>query len=561
LLPRSLAHWGQAALLAALYFGAAKLSLAFAIPPGYATPVWPSAGLALAAVLLFGGRLWPGIWLGAALVNLTVEASAFAAATIATGNTLEALVAGALVRRYIGVPRRFERGEDVVKFVFIAQAAALIAATVALLPVAYGHALSPEAMFWNWWTWWQGDAAGLIIVAPLILAWTGAGEMRWTRETRLEALLLLALLFATTTFAFGAPHGSLSFKFLMLPFIVWAAFRFSQREVTTVVAFSCGIALWYTLENGARLGVTGTNESLLLLLAFNSVVALLGLVLSAVLRERAQGLAELLRRHDELEVRVRERTRELEAANRAKSAFVATMSHELRTPLNSLLILAGLLRDNADRNLSPRQVQYATTIHSAGSDLLALINEMLDLARIESGAMAPPELSPVALAEVAARLENGFVQLAREKALDFRVTLQDAPAEMRTDARRLQQILRNLLANAFKFTHRGSVSLSIAQVAEGWPRGCARLDAAAGVVAFTVTDSGIGIPVDKHELVFHAFQQAEDSTSEQYGGTGLGLSISRELARLLGGEIVVMSEPGRGSRFTLYLPLGPERRA
>ncbi|MBI1943848.1 MAG: MASE1 domain-containing protein [Betaproteobacteria bacterium] len=552
--PGQAQHWWQAGLLAAVYFAAAKLSLAFAIPPGYATAVWPPSGIALAAALLLGARVWPGVWVGAALVNVTVEASWLAAATIATGNTLEALAGAALVRRAMGVPYRFERGEDVVKFMVIAAASSTIAASVALLPLSYGHALSAGQMFWNWWTWWQGDLSGILIVTPLVLGWCGRSDTAWTPAKRIEALVLLLLLLLTARVAFGELHG-FSFEFVILPFIIWAAFRFGQREVVTVIAAACALAVWYTLEIGAPAAPANANEALLVLLAFNNVVVLTGLVLSAVLGERARAGLELRRRHDELEARVHARTRELEKANRAKSEFLAKMSHELRTPLNSLLILAALLRDNVERNLTPKQVQYAKTIHDAGSDLLALINEILDLARIESGAPLALELGPVRIADLQGYLEHTFRHVAQEEGLAFSVTAEGAPESLRTDARRLQQILRNLLANAFKFTRHGAVALRITTAASGWPPGHAQLDQAEQVVAFAVSDSGIGVPRDQQDLVFEAFQQAGGSSGAQYGGTGLGLSISRELARLLGGELCVVSEPGRGSTFTLFLPL------
>jgi len=233
------------------------------------------------------------------------------------------------------------------------------------------------------------------------------------------------------------------------------------------------------------------------------------------------------------------------------------MSHELRTPLNSLLILAAMLRENPDRNLSAKQLQYIHTIHSSGTDLLALINEILDLARIESGAPLRLDYRTVRLADLQTYVEQTFRQVADEKGVAFGVVIESDAPEIRSDPRRLQQILRNLLANAFKFTRRGEVRLRIGPAASGWPPGLPALEQAAQVVAFEVTDTGIGIAPDKQELVFQAFQQADPTTGAEYGGTGLGLSISRELARLLGGEIVLESEPGRGSRFTLYLPVAP----
>ncbi len=665
----------EAGLLAAAYFLAARLALEMAIPPGYATPIWPGSGIALAALLLGGNRLWPGIWLGSAAANLSVEMSLVAAAVIATGSSVQALVGAALVRRHVGLPYRFRRPEQVVKFVALAALVSTIAPTCALLPLGLLHPMAGSGLFWNWWTWWQGDASGMILVAPLILSWAGAGTVRWTREKILEAVLFAALLLAATRLVFsGGTEGTSVYatSFLILPFIVWVAFRFSQREVATAIAVICGIALWHT---------PASNESLLLLLLFVSAVVFTGLILSAVLGQLEDAMLELRGRQRQLEARVSKRTQDLadserrfrlmvesvvdyaifmldaggrvaswnagaqrisgyaaeeiigthfsrfypredlerrkpeseldlaraegryeeegwrvrkdgstywanvvitavrddtgallgfaqvvrdlternrveaelirakvsaERASEAKSQFLANMSHELRTPLNSLLILARLLADNSAGNLTAKQVQFAHTIYDSGMDLLSLINDLLDLAKIESGAVAALNLASAPLEELREDLERSFRQVAQDKGLQFAIEIDPAaPAAIRTDMPRLKQVLKNLLANAFKFTRQGGVSLRLAP-------------AEAGRLAFSVSDTGIGIPPEKQKLIFEAFQQADGTTSRHYGGTGLGLSISRELTRLLGGELRVVSEPGKGSTFTLYLPVSGE---
>jgi CheY-like chemotaxis protein/two-component sensor histidine kinase len=206
-------------------------------------------------------------------------------------------------------------------------------------------------------------------------------------------------------------------------------------------------------------------------------------------------------------------------------------------------------------NLTPKQVEFARTIHSSGAELLALINDILDLAKIESGTVTL-NIASERFEDVVDSAERTFRQMANDKGLDFVVDLgDDLPQAMQTDGKRLQQILTNLLSNAFKFTSRGEVRLSIAPAKAGWSIGHPVLGRADPVIAFSVIDTGIGIPPNKQRLIFEAFQQADGSTSREYGGTGLGLSISRELARLLGGEIRVASVPGQGSTFTLYLPL------
>ncbi|OON71691.1 HAMP domain-containing protein [Streptomyces tsukubensis] len=292
--------------------------------------------------------------------------------------------------------------------------------------------------------------------------------------------------------------------------------------------------------------------------------------------EELEEKAELLARQNrDIEVKnteieearqvLEERAEQLAVSMRYKSEFLANMSHELRTPLNSLLILAKLLADNAESNLSPKQVEFAETIHGAGSDLLQLINDILDLSKVEAGKM---DVSPtrIALVQLVDYVEATFRPLTAEKGLDFSVRVSpELPATLHTDEQRLLQVLRNLLSNAVKFTDSGAVELVIRPANTDVPdaireqlleAGTLR-DAGAAMIAFSVTDTGIGIAASKMRVIFEAFKQADGTTSRKYGGTGLGLSISREIARLLGGEIHAASEPGRGSTFTLYLPLQP----
>jgi PAS domain S-box-containing protein len=597
-----------------------------------------------------------------------VEASLAASMLIASGSSLQAVVASALVRRMIGVPYRFESAEQVVKFVAVCALSSAIAPTFALVVLAAPHALSARELLWNWWTWWQGDTCGMLLAAPLVLSWCARGSVPWTPRRILEGAVLAALLLAVSDIAFA---GDLGRTFMVVPLIVWAAFRFGQREVTSATAVVCAMAIWNSLQRQVGPFAANTlNETLLLLLLFVSTMVFTGLMLSAVLwqlrramlavRRRAEGmLVESERRfrlmvesvvdyaifmldaegrvaswnagaqrilgyqaegivgerlarfyaeeeralgkpQRELEVassagrfedegwRVRkdgsvfrahvvvtavrdeegrllgfakvirdltERTRveaELirakvaaENASEAKSQFLANMSHELRTPLNSMLILARLLADNPGGNLNPKQLQFAQTIHASGMDLLSLINDLLDLAKIESGAIASVDIAAARLDELAAELERSFRQVAQSKGLRFAIGIDPAaPATIRTDLQRVKQVLKNLLANAFKFTREGGVTLRIAPDGPGW-------------IAFSVADSGIGIPEDKQQVIFEAFQQADGTTSRRYGGTGLGLSISRELTRLLGGEIRLVSHEGRGSTFSLRLPLAP----
>jgi PAS domain S-box-containing protein len=497
----------------------------------------------------------------------------------------------------------------------------------------------------------------------------------WSSGKALEALCFAVLLLGATwvTFGSGSPgKAPYPLTFLIAPFVIWAAFRFGQREVTTANAVVCGLAIWYTVEQRSPFAPFSLNESLLLLLAFVSTVVVMGLVLCAAVGERRKAAeARLFESEERFQLMVRnvseyaifmldadgrviswnagaERikgysaneavglhfsrfypdedaragkpqnalaraaegryrdegwrmrkdgtrfwatvvitamhdtqgnligfskvVRDLtdrkraesellgaktlaEKANQAKSEFLAKMSHELRTPLNSLLILAKLLADNAGKNLTPKQVQYAQVIHEAGRDLLLLINDLLDLAKIESGAALRIQVAPADLTAVKDHLHRAFAQVANDAGLRFEASVgEGSPEAVETDPQRLQQILRNLLSNAFKFTKEGEVALRILPAQSGWTPGHRELDSAGSVVAFSVSDTGVGIPEDKQELIFEAFQQADGSASREFGGTGLGLSISRELAQRLRGEIRVDSVPGKGSTFTLYLP-------
>jgi signal transduction histidine kinase/DNA-binding response OmpR family regulator/HAMP domain-containing protein len=262
------------------------------------------------------------------------------------------------------------------------------------------------------------------------------------------------------------------------------------------------------------------------------------------LEERSRLLEERNQVIVERNLEIRKKAEELEVSTKYKSEFLANMSHELRTPLNSILLLSRLLAENNEQNLSNEQIEYAKVIQGSGHGLLSLIDEILDLSKIEAGKMQL-EYAPVGIKEVLEDMQAMFAPVANERGVDFNIRVdKDVPSQIETDKLRLEQVLRNLLSNALKFTSKGSVTLSINKLPEN-----------DSFISFSVKDTGIGIPKEKHHLIFEAFQQADGSTRRKFGGTGLGLSISRELTRLLGGDIKLTSEPGKGSEFTIYIPV------
>jgi signal transduction histidine kinase len=488
-----------------------------------------------------GFRLWPGVALGAFLVNALTDVPLATAAGIAVGNTLEALSGAYLLHRLARFRNSLERLQDVLGLVVLAAVlSTTVSATIGVTSLCVGGA-APWGLYGSlWWQWWLGDAMGALVVTPVLLTWGTAPRFSWPPGRAAEAGALLLGVVAVSHVVFGGwftpdlPNYPLAYA--VFPFVIWAALRFGQQGAATATLTVSALAVSGTLRGVGVFGGETVTEGLLLLQAFMSVVAVTALVLGAAIAER-RWAEEALRVAN---ARLEQAARRAERASRHKSEFLANMSHELRTPLNAIIGFSALLEQGLHGPLTPKQARFVANIHKSGKHLLTVINDILDLTRVEVGRLKLA-LEPVGLA--------GFVEevltVVREGAPAKRPNLtSEVPAGLPpavADPVRLRQILYNLLSNAVKFTsEEGTVTV-----------GAESLE---GDLAVWVRDTGIGIAPEDQERIFREFEQVDGSFARQYQGTGLGLALTRKLVELHGGRIWVESAPGKGSTFTFTLP-------
>jgi signal transduction histidine kinase len=533
-------HWALNIVLTAVYFIAAKLGLSMASLHINVSPVWPPTGIAIAAVLMLGYKVWPGILLGAFLINLSTGVSVATSSGIAIGNTLEAVLATFLLHRFIGRKNFLDRAQDVFKFwLFAATLSTLASATVGTLSLCLGGAANWSSYGSLWLTWWLGDGVGALVVAPVFLTWGMTSYQQWLSGRFSEALLWLLLLSIVALIVFGGwfPTGVTNYplEYLTIPFLVWAALRFGQYGVTVGIVLLSGIAIWGTLQGIGPFIRETPNESLLLLQLFIGTVTITALVLAAVVTERKiveEERAQLLEREQEARMQA-------EAANRIKDQFLATVSHELRTPLTSVLGWSKLLLDgDLDNTTATKAVE---TIERNAKAQAQLIEDLLDISRIVSGKLSL-DIQIVNLKQVT---EAGVevVRLAAEaKNIQLHMVFVPGKIPVLGDPTRLQQVVWNLLSNAVKFTPKeGRVEV--------------RLERVNSQIQIIVSDTGMGIPKTFLPYIFDHFTQADSSTTRKYGGLGLGLAIVRHIVELHGGLVQAESlGEGQGSTFTVTLP-------
>ena len=519
-------------LLTLIYFVAGKLSLQLAFVHASASPVWPPAGIALAALLVLGYRMWPAIFLGAFLVNVTTAGNIATSLCIATGNTLEALCGAWLINRFADGLQVFERPQGVFKFALAVIVSSFLGPTFGVTSLALGHFADWSNYGAIWTTWWLGDAAGDLVVAPLILLWSIAPKWRWNRREGVEVGILLLLLFLLAETVFGG-WGSISARnypisFICGPIVIWTAFRFTQRETATGIFILSTIAILGTLRGFGPFVMGAENQSLLTLQAWTAVLTITAMALSAGMMERRR-----------VESALQQQKAIVEAANRTKDNFLAMLSHELRTPLTPVIAALDTLETGPG---SPEESKAALAMIRRNVELESqLIDDLLDLTRIAKDKLRL-RFDPIDAHDAVSNVFEICRTEADAKNIRVHLNLRAGAHYVSADAAKFQQIIWNLLKNAIKFTPKnGEIAISSENPA---PQ----------VLNISVRDSGVGIEPDLMERIFDPFEQGDRSIERGFGGLGLGLAISKSLAQAHGGTLIATSE-GRnlGSTFVLSM--------
>jgi len=551
--PRSLApeidfrrgarYAGGLVAIGVIYFVLAKGGLALASVHPSATPIWPPTGLALAAVLLWGYRTWPAIFIAAVIANATTAGSVATAIAIATGNTLEAVVGAYLVNRWSRGRHTFSRPNSVAKFALICIVIATpISASIGLTSLATAGYIDRTNFTDAWVTWWLGDVTGALVIAPVIVLWASSNDHAFNRDDCLETVGVLATAAAVGLIAFSPlieqTPGRDPLGFLAILPMLWAALRRGPRDTATVALVLAGITVWGTLTGGGPFTTANLNVSFLLVLMFLISITVPSLLLSADVEVRKRGEKRLRRAQVELERKVAERTQELELANAAKSRFLAMASHDLRQPLHALGLFIAQLRMPLR---SGERIRTIELVDATRKEMDEMLNSLLDMSKLDAGILIPT-ITEFPIARLLQKIETTFDQATRETGLRLRVRRSNA--WVRSDAMLLERILLNLVSNAVRYTLRGGIIV-----------GCRRRGQ---MLRIEVWDSGPGIPEDQKQNIFGEFFQLAARDRNRYGSMGLGLAIVDRLRLLLNHPIDLASIVGRGSRFAILVPMADE---
>jgi signal transduction histidine kinase/CheY-like chemotaxis protein len=521
-----------AGILGVVYFVAGKLSLKLAFLHVSASPVWPPAGIALAAFLLFGFRLWPAIFVGAFLVNLTTAGNIFTSLGIAAGNTLEAVLGAWFIQRFARGTRVFDRANDVFKFALAVALGTLVSPSIGLTGLALAGFADWARYPDIWLTWWLGDFSGAVIFAPLLILWLAQPLRRINPARDLEVGVLLVLLTFLSEVVFGGWFfiSALNYPiaFILGPIVVWTAFRLSARETATGLFVLSGIAIWGTLHGYGPFVRSDENQSLLILQSFNVLTTITAIALAAGMAERRRA-----------ETAIEQQRATVEAANRTKDNFLAMLSHELRTPLTPVLAALDALKSEPQ---PAKDVDATLAMMRRNIELESqLIDDLLDLTRITKDKLHL-EFEPVDAHQAVHNVIDMCASEAHGKKLQVRLDLHATDFRVMADPAKFQQIIWNLFKNAIKFTgENGAITISSAN---HLPH----------ILTLAVSDTGIGIEPEIMERIFNPFEQGERSFQRRFGGLGLGLTISKSLAQAHGASLIAKSEgTGRGATFLLTM--------
>jgi signal transduction histidine kinase len=517
--------------LAVAYTLLGRIGLVFDPVGGFATAVWGPTGLSIAMVLLRGPAMGIGVWIGALATNLMAGASVSLAATFATGNTAEALAAAMILTRRGNFNTSLTRLTDVLWFALVAGVLApAISASVGATAMGYVGRLTQAELPMAWRTWWVGDCIGALIVAPVILTW-GSHGVRGVRRRAAEAgVKTLALVIVSLMVFTADPPTGTGFlqAYLLFPVLIWGAMRFGPRGASMAVLLTSLIAIMGTVRGDGPFAGPDLRSSLFELQTFVGIIAVSMLALAAANHERVEAA-----RH------AKELLASIDSANRSKSDFLAAMSHELRTPLNAIAGYAQLLQMDIHGQLTPKQRDAVERIDSNQRHLATLVADVLSFTRMEAGRLTL-QLGSVSLARELESLHEYVGHEAERRGIALDVSCRDGSLVVQADVERLRQVLLNLVMNAIKFsTDGGRVTVGAARDGDR--------------VLVRVRDDGIGIAATNIERVFEPFYQVERGHARRYPGVGLGLTIARDLARAMGGDIVLQSAPGKGTTALLTL--------
>jgi signal transduction histidine kinase len=527
------------AALFGVYVVAGKLGLSLAFAHANASPVWPPTGIALAALLTLGYRVWPAIFVGSFCVNITTAGSVATSIGIAGGNTLEALLGAYLVNRYANGSRAFDHSQDVFKFAgFAAILSTMVSATIGVTSLALTGYAAWVDFDQIWLTWWLGDASGALIFTPVLVLWARDWRSDLSRGRLLEAAALwfTTILIGLAVFGEGLSRFglmTLPLTFLCTPPLVWAAVRFRQLEAAMLVAVLSGIAIWETLHGFGPFASATANEALLLLQVFMGTVSVMVISAGALVEERRR----VEREREELLVRAQSARSDAEAANRAKDDFLGMLGHELRNPLAAIISAVSILDRIGQQDDVAERARGA--IRHQITHLGRLVDDLLDIAHVTSGDIV---LSCEPL-NMATSVQRSVSDLASTGRLERHVIdVRAEPVWANADPTRLNQIVANLLTNAIKYTSPGGTI-------------CVRVGGEEDQAVVGVADTGIGIPPSLLPHMFDLPVQGERRLDRAQAGLGVGLTLVRRLVDLHGGRVEVFSEgPGRGSEFVVRLP-------